>query len=94
MIEYVFDRNEFEWADEYYALIKKKMNLPDWFGNNADALWDMLMGYVSTPCKIILVGFGKVENSYNNDIITLINNCFFDAAKKYPQKFQVEMFGN
>lgn len=51
---YKFNRNEFNWAEEYYILIQKKMNLPDWFGKNADVLWDMLTGYIETPCKIIL----------------------------------------
>ena len=88
---YKFDRNEFKWAEEYYDLIQKKMNLPDWFGKNADALWDMLTGYIETPCEIILSGFDKKENDYNNHIINLINLCFLDAEKKYPDKIKVKI---
>lgn len=32
---YTFDRSEFNWAEEYYDLIQKKMGLPEWFGKNA-----------------------------------------------------------
>ena len=35
MVKYEFNRNEFEWAEEFYDIIQKKMNLPDWFGKNA-----------------------------------------------------------
>ena len=32
MVKYEFNRNEFEWAEEFYDLIQKKMSLPEWFG--------------------------------------------------------------
>ena len=35
MQKYEFNRNEFKWSEEYYDLIQKKMNLPEWFGRNA-----------------------------------------------------------
>lgn len=89
MKRYVFNRNEFNWAEEYYDLIQKKMELPNWFGKNADALWDMLTGYVETPCEIVLVGFDKKENEYNAHIIQLIHACFKDAAKQFPERFAV-----
>lgn len=89
MKKYNFNRKEFKWAEEYYDLIKDRMNLPDWFGKNSDALWDMLIGYIETPCEITLVGFDKEKNNYNKENINLINNCFLDAEKKYPNKFKV-----
>ena len=89
MKKYKFNRNEFKWAEEYYNIIQKKMDLPDWFGKNADALWDMLTGYIETPCEIILVGFNKKENDYNEHIINLINSCFRDAGVQYPEKFKI-----
>ena len=92
MKKYEFNRNEFKWAEEYYDLIQKKMNLPDWFGKNADALWDMLTGYIETPCEIILIGFNKNENDYNEHIINLINSCFTDAEKQFPDKFKVKFY--
>lgn len=89
MKKYKFNRNEFKWAEEYYNIIQKKMDLPDWFGKNADALWDMLTGYIETPCEIILVGFNKKENDYNERIINLINSCFRDVGAKHPDKFKI-----
>ena len=89
MKKYKFNRNEFKWAEEYYNIIQKKMDLPDWFGKNADALWDVLTGYIETPCEIILVGFNKKENDYNERIINLINSCFRDVGVQYPDKFKI-----
>jgi ribonuclease inhibitor len=90
MVKYEFNRNEFEWAEEFYDIIQKKMNLPDWFGKNADALWDMLTGHIETPCEIILIGFNKDEtNKYNKLIIDRILFCFEEAEKEFPDEFKI-----
>lgn len=89
MKKYIFDRNEFKWAEEFYYLIQKEMELPDWFGKNADALWDMLTGHVDTPCEIVLKNFTGKENDYNEEIITKILQCFFDAEKQFPKEFKI-----
>ena len=89
MKQYVFDRKEFKWAEEFYDLIQKEMELPDWFGKNADALWDMLTGYIDIPCEIVLKNFTGKENDYNEEIITKILQCFFDAEKQFPKEFKI-----
>ena len=89
MKKFVFNRNEFKRAEEYYDLICKKMELPEWFGKNADALQDMLTGYIETPCEIVLIGFDKKENEYNAHIIQTIHDCFRDAAGESPDRFIV-----
>ncbi len=91
MVKYEFNRNEFEWGEEFYDIIQKKMELPDWFGKNADALWDMLTGYIEIPCEIILIGFGEEKNNYNKKVLGMIIECFLDAEKEYPQFFKIIM---
>lgn len=89
MIKYTFNRNEFEWAEEFYKIIKKKMNLPEWFGENPSALWDMLTGHIEMPCEVTLSGFNKKENEYNKYHLDLILSCFNDAEKEYPDEFKI-----
>ncbi len=89
MKKYEFNRNEFEWAEEFYEIIMKKMDLPDWFGKNADALWDMLTRYIEIPCEITLIGFNKNETDYNKLVIDKIINCFKNAEKHYPDDFKI-----
>ena len=89
MIKYEFNRNEFEWAEEFYDIIQKRMELPEWFGKNADALWDMLTGFIELPCEITLVGFNKQENEYNKYVLDLILSCFKEAGEEYPQYFKI-----
>ena len=89
MKKYEFNRNKFKWAEEYYDLIQKKMNLPDWFGKNADALWDMLTGYIELPCEITLIGFNRKENDYNAMELGFIIDTFNDTIKEYPEYFKI-----
>ena len=91
MIKYEFNRNEFEWAEEFYDVIQKKMNLPDWFGKNPPALWDMLTGHIETPCEITLIGFNREENAYNKRMLGYIIERFQDAEKEYPDEFKIIM---
>ena len=87
MKKYIFDRKDFEWAEQFYEIIKINFNLPNWFGKNADALWDMLTGFIECPCEIIFKNFNQKENAYNETNINLVLNCFKDAAEQYPNKF-------
>lgn len=89
MKKYTFDRKDFKWAEEFYKIIKDELNFPEWFGENADALWDMLTGFIETPCEITFKNFNKNENKYNERNINLILNCFKDAEKEYPSKFKI-----
>lgn len=91
MVKYEFNRNEFNWAEEFYDIIQKKMKLPDFFGKNADALWDMLTGFIETPCEITLIGFGHEKNKYNKKQLDKVLFCFKEAEKDYPDEFHIIM---
>ena len=86
---YEFKRNEIQSVEDYYNLIQRQMNLPKWFGKNADALWDMLTGFIETPCQIILSGFANKTNNCIDLSLNLINQCFVDAGNEFPDKFQI-----
>lgn len=90
MKKVIFYREEFNWAEEFYSLIKRKLLLPNWFGNNLDALLDMLTGFIETPITIEFVGFDKKENEYNEDAISQILKCFKDAEKENPNEIKIE----
>lgn len=89
MKKYTFNRNEFEWAEEFYEIIKQRMDLPEWFGKNPDALWDMLTGHIETPCEITMIGFNRKENEYNKNELNLIYKVFDRAEKIYPNEFKI-----
>lgn len=91
MKTYEFDRNDFIFAEEFYNVFQQKLKLPSWFGKNADALWDVLTGYIEFPVKFRLINFNKKENQYNKMVIDKIMNCFLDAQNQFPSQIIVEI---
>ncbi|RXZ84880.1 barnase inhibitor [Paenibacillaceae bacterium] len=39
-------------ATELHDQLSEKLGLPDWYGRNLDALWDVLSGWVELPLVI------------------------------------------
>lgn len=70
-----------EAGEDIFSPISRALGFPDWFGGNLDALWDMLTGYIETPCRVILLSTGSVrkdEKSYLERIIEV-----FREAEEY-----------
>lgn len=42
--------------------IAHQLHFPRWYGNNLDALWDMLTD-ISQPCLVSINGAGKLKDS-------------------------------
>ncbi len=45
-----------------HAYLKRKLQFPDYYGNNLDALWDLLTS-ISNPIEIILL---NIDDMYEN----------------------------
>ena len=63
------------------------MELPDYFGDNPDALWDCLTGYIGTPCEIRLYGLTKLSKRWREaqEIIDVMEK----AVKDYPGRYHI-----
>ena len=44
---------------DLYKCIKNGLDLPDFFGENRDALWDCLTGFIRCPCDIRFSGISS-----------------------------------
>lgn len=86
----VIDGTAFKNRETFHGLLKSKIGLPQYYGNNLDALWDCLTGEIALPLKIIW-------NNFNSSKITLGDyadkaaGVFIKAEKKLGQKFIFEI---
>jgi ribonuclease inhibitor len=53
----IIDSKEFSNVDELHLVLKEKLQLPDYYGKNLDALWDCLTGWIDLPITIEWIGY-------------------------------------
>ncbi len=63
-----------------HKYLKEKLELPDCYGENLDALWDIL-STISEPIYITFINKGKLNKNIG-DYGELITNIFVDAAEE------------
>ena len=72
--------------------IREKLDLPEWYGNNLGALWDMLTGFIETPVSITVIFKPEtkaVENLKEN--VLKIIETFKEAAEEEEIEFNCDM---
>ena len=73
---------------EVYREIKKRLELPDWCGENLDALWDAVTGMMYTPAQITVSK--KVKNNSLAADVQQIISVLYEAEEKYEKIKVVE----
>jgi ribonuclease inhibitor len=86
-----YDTVDFTGAKNYgdiYPLIKKGLQVPQRLGENKDALWDIITGYINTPVEITIKGVSSLTNKLQGEIEDILA-VFDDAMKKYPDEYLI-----
>ena len=80
----VIDFSECQYVGSLHNEIKSKLNLPDWYGGNLDALWDSLTGIIETPVEIEIIFKPKSKSAQKmKPYVKQIIDVFKDAEKEY-----------
>lgn len=77
------DFSECRYLGEIYAHIKDVLELPQWCGENLDALWDAVTGMMYTPVEIIICP--KVKRKELQDDVKEIIAVFQEAQQEYNE---------
>ena len=77
------DFSECSYIGEIYLTIKNELELPDWCGNNLDALWDAITGIMYTPAEITIKRIAKRKELQNS--IDEIISVFCEAEEEYHE---------
>ncbi len=74
---------------EFYQKIIKGLEFPDWCGENLDAIWDMLTGYMETPVHITVIG-GKAITDILEEKFQILKDTF-DEFVEWHKKYDEEV---
>ena len=67
--------------------------MPEWYGNNLDALWDMLTGFIETPIEITVIykPENKAAENLKENVLKVIET-FKEASEEDEEiKFSYEL---
>ena len=81
MLKVLVDFSKCKTGEEMHQELKKKLEFPDYYGKNCDALWDCLTD-IFDPMEITMI-LPKRHNVDINYELQLIRETLEDYVKKY-----------
>lgn len=82
----VLDFSNCKYLGEVHELIKKELELPEFYGCNLDALWDAITGIMYVPANIKIIFKPKTVASENlKEEIEKIIQVFKEAEEEYNE---------
>ncbi|WP_369312106.1 barstar family protein [Providencia rettgeri] len=79
----IFDFRQIHTLDDFYHQFAAQFSLPDWFGHNLDALWDMVSAGIELPVTIIFAHMNAEQRIEFADVIDVMN----DAQDMWEEEF-------
>ena len=61
--------------DDFYAQLKEKLTLPEFFGDNLDALYDFLTGFTELPLHIEFVNMSVEQLETFEDLLVTLEDA-------------------
>ena len=89
----VIDFSKCKYPMDLHNEIRGKLELPEWNGNNLDALWDILTGFIETPIDINVIFKPATKAAENlKETVLKIIETFKEAAEEDEEiKFSYEL---
>lgn len=66
MNKVILDGEDFKTKEELHRVLKSKLDLPEYYDNNLDALWDCLTGWIEVPVTFEWINFRKSKDNLGN----------------------------
>lgn len=61
--------------DDFYAQLKEKLTLPEFFGDNLDALYDSITGFLELPLHLEFVNMGVEQLETFEDLLVTLEDA-------------------
>jgi RNAse (barnase) inhibitor barstar len=84
--KHTLDFSNCKYYSEIHQIIQKELGFPKWYGQNSDALWDLLTRFIYVPAEIKIIY--KPKNKQSADLLAPVKEIaevFKDAQKQYGE---------
>lgn len=84
----ILDFSKCRCVSEFHQVLRKAFGFPAYYGENPDALWDLLDGFFGDreeePWEVYVFGWANLENRFSLEFRRMYWSVFEDAEKEYP----------
>ncbi|MCW3159805.1 barstar family protein [Chryseobacterium oryctis] len=77
--------------EDFYAQLKEKITLPDYFGDNLDALSDVISGELEMPLHIEFVNMSVDQLEIFEDLLTTLEDAE-DEVEDFSFTYYLEQY--
>ncbi|WP_345806038.1 barstar family protein [Bacillus subtilis] len=88
MRKIIIDGRDIENIEVLHDVLKDKVDFPNYYGRNLDALWDCLTGWVDLPLTLVLKNFefsNTFLGSYADDVLEVLQ----EAQEELEDEFKI-----
>jgi ribonuclease inhibitor len=90
MKKVVFDSSHVESIDQLHSDLARKLNFPDYYGANLDALYDCLSGEIELPMTIIWKNYHMTKSKLGKDAVKVLKVMEAFAGEEPDFTIEVE----
>ncbi|MGN1432080.1 MAG: barstar family protein [Ruminococcus sp.] len=84
--KYILDFSECNYLGEIHQKIQTVLGLPDWYGQNLDALWDAITGIMYLPAEITIIFQPQTIQALQlSEEVDKIITVFKEAANEFGE---------
>lgn len=77
--------------EDFYAQLKEKLTLPEYFGDNLDALFDVITGELEMPLHLEFVNMSVEQLEIFEDLLTTIEDAE-DEIEDFTFAYYLEQY--
>ncbi|WP_213197439.1 barstar family protein [Cloacibacterium caeni] len=91
MMEVYIDFLEIGDYEDFYAQLKEKLTLPEHFGDNLDALFDVITGELEMPLHLEFVNMSVEQLEIFEDLLTTLEDAE-DEVQDFTFAYYLEQY--
>ncbi|AZI69824.1 MAG: barstar family protein [Cloacibacterium normanense] len=91
MMEVYIDFLEIGDYEDFYAQLKEKLTLPEHFGDNLDALFDVITGELEMPLHLEFVNMSVEQLEIFEDLLTTLEDAE-DEVEDFTFAYYLEQY--
>lgn len=85
-----FDLADYE---DFYARLKERLNLPEFFGDNLDALHDYISGYAGMPLHLEFINMSVDQLETFEELLNMLDEAE-EEVEGFTFSYYLEQFGD